>query len=100
MLMPALATRMSRPPNALTVSAIMRRTWSPSFTSAASATARPPSPSSSASAAAFFASLRPAIATSAPARAKPLAMPRPMPPLPPVTSATLPLRSNGFMGKV
>ena len=33
-------------------------------------------------------------ATAAPAAARPFAMPRPMPPLPPVTSATRPLRSN------
>ena len=50
--------------------------------------------SSSATAAADFASLRPTIATAAPASASPRAMPSPMPPLPPVTIATLPLRSN------
>src|SRR5262249_23487529 len=38
--------------------------------------------------------LRPAIATVAPAEASPLAMPRPMPPLPPVTNATRFCRSN------
>src|SRR4051812_47622145 len=42
-----------------------------------------------------LASLRPTITISAPASASPRAMPRPMPPLPPVTMATLPLRSNG-----
>ncbi len=35
--------------------------------------------------------------TDAPARAKPWAMPRPMPPLPPVTTATRPERSNKSM---
>src|SRR5438874_2897647 len=48
-------------------------------------------------AALVFADLRPAIATSAPASASPHAIPRPMPPLPPVTIATLPCKSNGFM---
>src|SRR5215469_12854700 len=33
---------------------------------------------------------------SAPASARPRAMPSPMPPLPPVTMATLPLRSNNW----
>src|ERR1700729_4121115 len=36
------------------------------------------------------------MAIEAPASASPRAMPRPIPPLPPVTMATLPRRSNGF----
>ena len=40
---------------------------------------------------------RPATITLAPASARPLAMPKPMPPLPPVTTATLPCRSNIFV---
>ena len=41
-----------------------------------------------------FSALRAATTTCAPARASPRAMPRPMPPLPPVTIATRSLRSN------
>ena len=52
---------------------------------------------SSATASALLCALRPATTTVAPAPARPRAMPRPMPPLPPVTIATLPLRSNGFI---
>ena len=43
-----------------------------------------------------FAALRPRMAIEAPAWASPRAMPSPMPPLPPVTMATLPVKSNGF----
>ena len=53
-------------------------------------------PCSVASALAFFSGFWPQIATLAPAAARPSAMPRPMPPLPPVTSATLPVRSKSF----
>ena len=49
---------------------------------------------SSATAAADLASLRPTTAIAAPASASPRAMPSPMPPLPPVTIATLPVRSK------
>ena len=49
---------------------------------------------SSESASWFFSSFRPNIATGAPASAKPRAMLRPIPPLPPVTTATRPVRSN------
>lgn len=42
----------------------------------------------------FFSSFRPKIATEAPASARPSAMPRPIPPLPPVTTATLLARSK------
>ena len=66
-------------------------------TSQRTARARPPASSSSAAAAAFFSSLRAAMATVAPAAARPRANPRPMPLLPPVTMATLPLRSNMLM---
>ena len=47
-------------------------------------------------AAAFFVSFVPQIQTSAPAWARPSAKPSPMPELPPVTSATVPLRSNAL----
>ncbi len=46
-------------------------------------------------AASFLSALVPQMQTSAPACASASAMPRPMPLLPPVTSATLPERSNG-----
>ncbi len=49
---------------------------------------------SSSRAAAFLSGLVPQIDTSAPAAATARANPRPMPPLPPVITATLPLRSN------
>src|SRR5579871_905548 len=45
---------------------------------------------------AFLSALVPQITTFAPCCARPSAIPRPMPPLPPVTSATLPVRSNRF----
>src|SRR5260221_7942112 len=92
MLMPALLTRMSSPPSWRAASSTMPRHAFSSVMSAAMAMA----PSFFA-AAAFLAPSRPAIATLAPARAKPSAMPSPMPPLPPVTSAVLPLRSKRFM---
>src|SRR5262249_16813047 len=56
--------------------------------------ALPPCPVSFLSAASFFASLVPQMHTLAPAWARASAMPRPMPLLPPVTSATLPVRSK------
>jgi hypothetical protein len=43
---------------------------------------------------------RPVTATAAPAAASPLAMPRPIPPLPPVTTATRPVRSNNVIGNL
>ena len=52
-------------------------------------------------AAAFLVALVPQMATSAPASASARAMPRPMPLLPPVTRATLPVRSKGlYMGSL
>src|SRR5665213_3147293 len=68
-----------------------------SVTSVVTAMALTPCWRNSAMAASDFASLRAATAISAPAAASPRAMPRPMPPLPPVTIATLPLRSNSFV---
>jgi hypothetical protein len=46
----------------------------------------------------FLSALRPQIETLHPAAASACAMPRPMPPLPPVMMATRPLRSKMFMG--
>jgi len=61
---------------------------------AGTARACPPAVSISLTAAAQASALRLATTTLAPARAKPLAMARPMPRLPPVTMATRPVRSN------
>src|ERR1700730_7442220 len=93
-LMPALLTRMSiRPSSRLTRSTILA-TAALSVTSAMTDIALTPRLRRSATAAFDFASLRPTTAMPAPASARPRAMPSPMPPLPPGTMATLPLRSN------
>src|SRR5215213_9733411 len=63
-------------------------------TSTASAQALTPSNSSSRRTASFLSSFLPIMATDAPAAANASAMPRPMPPLPPVNTAMLLLRSN------
>src|ERR1700748_3563542 len=94
MLMPALLTRMSMRPSSRVTRSTMPLMASLPVTSATTAIARTPRAASSAAAAFDFASLRPTTAMSAPASARPRAMPSPMPPLPPVTMATLPLRSN------
>src|SRR5882672_7481494 len=96
-LMPALLTRMSIRPSSRTVRSTMVATADLSVTSAGTDIALTPRCLRSATAAFDFASLRPTIAMSAPASASPHAMPRPMPPLPPVTIATLPLRSKSFI---
>src|ERR1700686_677776 len=93
-LMPALLTRMSIRPRSRTVRSTMAATASLSVTSVATEIALTPRALSSATAAINFVSWPPRTAISAPASASPCAMPRPMPPLPPVTIATLPPRSN------
>src|SRR6266704_186801 len=93
-LMPALLTRMSIRPSSRTVRSTMVATADLSVTSAVTDMALTPRCLRSATAAFDFASLRPTIATAAPDSASPHAIPRPMPPLPPVTIATLPLRSK------
>src|SRR5262245_7999888 len=97
MLVPALLTRMSIRPSSLPTRSIIAATAALSVTSVATAIAFTPRFRKSSTAAADFASLRPTTAMSAPASASPRAMPRPMPPLPPVTIATLPVRSKGFV---
>src|ERR1700687_976533 len=92
-LMPALLTRMSIRPSSRKVRSTMAVMAALSVTSATTDIALTPCRLSSATAASDFASLRPTITTLAPASASPRAMPRPMPP---VTIATLPLRSNSF----
>ncbi len=92
--LPALFTRMPMPPSS-------RSTWfsagsNPArlVTSTFTATAAAPIAFNSESTRWFFSSFRPNTATAAPAWANPSAMPRPIPPLPPVTTATRPVRSN------
>src|SRR6185436_20288810 len=94
-LMPALLMRMSIRPSSPATRPAMAATESLSVTSAATAIAVAPPCLSSATASADLASLRPTTAIAAPACASPRAMPSPMPPLPPVTMATLPVRSKG-----
>src|SRR5438477_11604995 len=59
---------------------------------------RTPSADNSPTALSDFSRLRAAMTTAAPAAASPFAMPSPMPPLPPVTIATRPDRSNRLIG--
>src|SRR6185436_6759991 len=95
-LTPALAKQPSIRPSLLRVSAKAASTAFSSETSHSSATTLRAPAASSDFAAAFFFALVPQIATSAPAWASARAMPRPMPLLPPVTRATLPVRSKGL----
>ena len=100
-LTPALAKQPSTRPSTFTVSAKAASTAASSETSHTSARTLRPVSASSAWAAAFLVGLVPQIATSAPASASARAMPRPMPLLPPVTRATLPVRSKGlYMGSL
>src|SRR6185312_5371666 len=94
--MPALFTRMSSRPKRSFVVWIIARQAAGSATSTSSASVLAPSAVSSAVAAAALSRLRAAMTMVAPALARPRAMPSPMPPLPPVTSATRPVRSNGL----
>ena len=95
MLVPALLTRMSMRPNASTCS-IIAATAALSVTSAverdrlgaAPRAPRPPPP---------LLRVAPRHDDRAPASARPRAMPSPIPPLPPVTTATLPVRSNSLV---
>jgi hypothetical protein len=92
---PAFTKQESTRPCAASVSANARSTAVSSDTSHRSAVARPPSFCRRSSAARFLSSLVPQMATAAPDCASASAIPRPIPLLPPVTSATLPVRSNG-----
>src|SRR4051794_5889395 len=88
---------MSTPPKRSAVSATMRWTCAESVTSAVTPSVPLPTDARSARADVIFSWLRPTTATEAPACARPRAMPSPIPPLPPVTIATLPRRSNSSM---
>src|SRR3984957_14836026 len=93
----ALLTRMSTAPSFSTVVAIIRSQSAASATSAGTAKTRRPHSSSIALAAwVSVASVRPAIATRAPSRAKARAIAKPIPAPPPVTTATLPSNSPAF----
>src|SRR6476619_4411575 len=87
---------MSRRPQRSTVDFTSAATAASSATSTAIENGWPPSFSRSRTAASDFVWLRAATTTRAPARASPRAMPKPIPPLPPVTIATLPFNSNMF----
>ena len=94
---PALFTRMSRPPRNSSASATRRSTSAREAVEPGTATAR--RPRASISATAPWASrrlLRYPTATSAPSRASPRAMARPMLREPPVTRARLPARRIGI----
>src|SRR3954454_9458332 len=91
---PALAKTLSTLPRAATVAANDSTIWASSRTSHCSTWTLPPMAASCSPAAAFLAGLVPQMATAAPARARPDAIPSPMPLLPPVTRATWPVRSD------
>src|SRR5713226_6793695 len=92
--LPALFTRMLRLPSLL--STLLSAGSNPArlVTSTLKAIEGTPIAFSSESTRWFFSSFRPNTATAAPASANPSAMLRPIPPLPPVTTATRPVRSN------
>src|SRR5438067_2189474 len=92
--MPALAKHASTRPNCASVSANAASTALRSLTSQILVSNRPPWARSCVAAFAFFSAFRPQIDTAQPAAASASAMPRPIPPLPPVTTATRPDRSK------
>jgi hypothetical protein len=94
MLVPALLTRMSSRPQRASVASTIAATDFSSVTSVSTAKADAPRASRSRTAARDFSAFRAAMTILAPAPAKPRAMPSPIPPLPPVTIATFPLKSN------
>src|SRR3954454_11144431 len=91
---PALAKTLSTLPRAATVAANDSMIWPSSRTSHCSTWTLPPMAASCSPAAAFLSGFVPQMATDAPARARPEAIPSPMPLLPPVTRATWPVRSD------
>src|SRR5205823_7800666 len=95
--MPALAKQPSTRPNVSSAAAIADFTEAGSATSQIRVSTLPAQPAIVAAALAFFSALRPQIETLHPAAAKACAMPRPMPPFPPVMTATRPERSKMLM---
>src|SRR5689334_11184524 len=96
--MPALAKQPSTRPNASSVAAIAFPTDAGSLTSQMRVSTLPGPFAMLAAAALFFSALRPQIETLQPLDARACAMPRPIPLLPPVTTATRPDRSKMLMG--
>jgi hypothetical protein len=92
--MPALAKQPSSRPNRSRVAAIADLTEAASLTSQMRVSTLLAQPAMVAAAFLFFSALRPQIETLHPAAASACAMPRPMPPLPPVMTATRPVRSK------
>src|SRR3712207_4777640 len=85
---------MSTGPKRWVTSSSIRRTWSGSFTSRSTAIASPPEALISVATASDRSRVRAAKATFAPTPARALAKASPSPVLPPVTTATLPVRSK------
>ena len=96
---PALTKHESMRPSSPTVSAIAAVTASSSPTSHTTAITSPPWAAICSTATSFLVALVPHTATAAPCSANPAAIPNPMPLLPPVTSATWPLRSKSTDGR-
>src|SRR5215467_1155453 len=94
MLIPAFMMSMCRRPKRVRVALTRASTEASSSTFTSMASACAPRSRNSATAFALFSRLRAATTTAAPASASPRAMPSPMPPFPPVTTATRPFRSN------
>src|ERR1700722_15604890 len=97
---PALAKQPSTRPNVWSVAAIADFTEAGSLTSQMRLSILPAQPAMVAAAVLFLSALRPQIETLHPAAASACAMPRPMPPLPPVMTATRPVRSKMLIGYV
>src|SRR5699024_9929453 len=97
LLPPAPLTRMSQVPNFLLISLLAASTEVLSVTSQLIPTASPPSFLISSATASQFSSVRPSIATFAPAPARALQKWDPITPPPPVTTAVFPERSVLFM---
>src|ERR1700676_648614 len=95
--MPALAKQPSTRPNRSRAAAIADLTEAGSLTSQIRVSTLPAHPAMVAAALLFFSALRPQIETLHPAAASAWAMPSPIPPLPPVMTATRPLRSKMLM---
>src|SRR5689334_21726325 len=97
--MPALAKQPSTRPKMSSVAFIAALTEAGSVTSQTRVSTLPDSPAMLAAAALFLSALRPQIETLQPWPASACAMPSPIPPLPPVITATRPVRSKRFMAR-
>ena len=97
LVVPAAYTMMSSRPKVSTQASLTRSSSDVSATSAGTRRVRRPRPSISAATASTFAARRPVTTTSAPASARPRAMARPMPLVPPTTTARRPERSNSLV---